>query len=135
MADSVLEGVKPSEKLGRGVFSSGTARRCRRSVPHNVFLERAGITDISVDRLSIAPHVNVLGIALQAASQRGRSFYGWAVVTAGQAARSARSVRASPLPNNSLHADIALPNSAREDRDEQVRHARELADIAHWEQR
>ena len=135
MGDSVLEGVEPLEKLGRGVFSSGAARRCRRSVPHNVFLERTGITDISVDRLSIAPHVNALGIALQAASQRGRSFYGWAVVIAGQATGSARRVRASPLPNNSLHADIALPNSAREDRDEQVRHARELADIALWEQR
>ena len=135
MNDNVLEGVEPSEELGRGVFSSGTARRSRRFIPHNVFLERAGATTISVDRLSMVPRADALRIALEAASQRDRSFYGWAVVIAGRAAQSNRRVQASPLPDNPLHADITLPDSVREDRDEQVRHARELADAAHWEKR
>ena len=134
MNDSGLDGLEPSEELGRGVFSSGVARRSSRSVPHNVFLERAGITNISVDRLSIAPRVEALRIVQETASQRGRSFYGWAVVIAGRAAQSNRRVQASPLPKNPLHADIVLPDSAREERDEQVQHARELANIAHWEE-
>lgn len=133
MSDSALDGVEPSEELGRGVFSSGAARRSRRSVPHNVFLERAGTTNVSVDRLSIASREYAVRAALQVASQRKRSFYGWAVVIAVEAAQSKRCVQASPLPQNSLHADIVLPDSTREDRDEQIQHARELADLAHWE--
>lgn len=137
MNDSGLDGLEPSEELGRGVFSSRVADRAPRSVPHNVFLERAGITNISVDRLSIATRMEALRTAQETASRRGRdrSFYGWAVVIAGRAAQSNRRVQASPQPKNPLHADIVLPDSAREERDEQVQHARELANVAHWEER
>lgn len=133
VADDALEGVERSEELGRGVFSSGAARRSRRSVPHSVFLESVGNPVISVDRLSVAPPAEALDHARIVASRRGRSFYGWAVVVAEQAAASGRRVSATPQPDNPFHADIRLPDSTQEDRDNKIQHARELADASRWE--
>ena len=133
MEDDALNGVRPSEDLGRGVFSSSIARRSRRSIPHTVFLERPGNPTISVDRLSVAPIADALDNARDVASQRARSFYGWAVISAELAASSGRRVSATPLQDNPLHADIELPDSAQEELEEQKRHARELADAARWQ--
>ena len=124
--------VKPSEELGRGVFSSGIARKSRRSVPHTAFLERQGNATISVDRLTVAPRADALDHARDVAAQRGRTFYGWAVVTAAQAASSGRRVLATPQKDNPFHADIELPDPAQDEREDQIRHARELADASHW---
>ena len=55
--------VEPTEELGRGVFSSSTAKRCRRAIPKNVFLEREGNTQISVDRLSLVSAIESTRIA------------------------------------------------------------------------
>lgn len=132
MASEVPDDVEPHEELGRGVFSSGAARRSRRSVPHTVFLERPDHATISVDRLSVASHAEALDHARSVAAQRARTFYGWAVVTAVLAASSGRRVVATPQEDNPFHADIELPDSAQEERDEQVRHARELADASRW---
>ena len=134
MTDEALVGVAASEDLGRGVFSSGVARRSQRSVPHTVFLERPGTTALSVDRLNIASPTEALDHARHVASQRKRTFYGWAVVTAEQAASSGRRVTATPQPDNPFHADIELPDSAEEDRENQIQHARELADASRWQQ-
>lgn len=133
MAADALDGVESSEELGRGVFSSSVARKARRSVPHTVFLESAGNPAISVDRLSMAPIATALDHAREVAMGRERSFYGWAVVAAVRAASSGRRVVATPQPDNPYHADIALPDSAQEDREEQIRHARELADASRWQ--
>lgn len=132
MPDDALNGVEPSEDLGRGVFSSNAARRSRRSVPHSVFLESPGNPAISVDRLSVAPLPQALRRAQGVASGRGRSFYGWAVVSAELAASSGRRVSATPQPDHPFHADIQLPDAAQEEREEQIRHARELADASRW---
>lgn len=132
MKDDALVGVERSEELGRGVFSSRIARRSRRSVPHSVFLERAGNAGISVDRLNVAPLTKALDIARSVAAHRPGSFHGWAVVTAALAASSGRRVLATPQHDNPFHADIVLPDSAQEERDDQVQHARELADASRW---
>ena len=132
MEDDALDGVEPSEDLGRGVFSSRVASRSRRSVPHTVFLERPGNATISVDRLSIAPRTEALDHAQDVAAQRARTFYGWAVVTATRAALSGRRVLATPQEDNPFHADIKLPDSAEDERDDQIQHAQELADAARW---
>ena len=129
--NSRMSGVEPSEELGRGVFSSRTARRSRRSVPHTVFRERLG-NAISVDRLSVAPHTDALDHARNIATQRAQRFYGWAVVTAERAASSGRRVLATPQANNPFHADIELPDPAQDEREDQIRHARELADASQW---
>ena len=121
------------EELGRRVYSSRSAQRASRSrVPFREFLEKPGVTDLSVDRLSAAPPNKVAAIADRDGVARDAVFYGWAVLTVAQAARDGRTAIASPLPNNPYHADIRLPTLAGEDREEQKRHAQELADVSGW---
>ena len=74
-------------------------------------------------------------IADKNAASRGATFYGWAVVSAQKAAAGGRRVKASPKLDNPYHADIVLPDLAREDREEQIRHAQELADSSGWRER
>ncbi|MYD60046.1 MAG: hypothetical protein F4W91_03300 [Gemmatimonadetes bacterium] len=133
---NIPNNIAPEEDLGRSVFSSRDAKRARRSrVSLNAFLEKEGQTDISVDRLSIAPEEEAVAIADNVGTARNRTFYGWAVVTAEEARRSEREAIASPLKNNLYHADIRLPELTAEDREEQKRHAQELADISRWRER
>lgn len=129
--------VGSDEELGRHVFSSRHANRALRStVPHHVFLIQEGRTRISVDRLSVAPASEALASAEASADDRGRTFYGWAAVDAGTARRNDRDVLATPIPDrNPYHGDIVLPDSAATDREEQTRHAQELADASRWRPR
>ena len=133
----VPENIAPEEELGRGVFSSRNAVRAQRSkVPHYIFLTKSGETNISVDRLSVAPADEAIAIADNVAVARNATFYGWALVTAEQAGSNGRRVIASPLLHgNPYHADIVLPGLAAEDREEQKRHAQELADASRWRSR
>lgn len=127
-ADVALE-----EELGRGVASSKGAARAKRSrVPFREFLPQSGETNISVDRLSVAPLNDALAIAEARDTARGRTFYGWVVVTAESAGENGRQVVASPVYDNPYHADIVLPQSVAQDRDSQKRHAQELADSSRW---
>ena len=131
----VLNNIDPDEDLGRGVFSSNHAKRARRSrITHHVFLEREGENKISVDRLSIAPSDTALVLAEKTAVSRNASFYGWATLVANKAETNGRKVVSSPMPkqDNPYHADIILPDSVEEDREEQKRHAQELADYSSW---
>ena len=132
----IPESVNPSEELGRGVSSSRIARRARRpnfQVPFNVFLPPRGERSISVDRLSVAPHDEAVAIADSRDAARGRTFYGWAVTTGFAVTDNGRRIVASPIPDvNPYHADIVLPENAAHDREEQKRHAQELADASRW---
>ena len=122
-----------SENLGRGVFSRKYATRASRSgIPKRVFLERRGVTEISVDRLDLLSEESASEIIRMVAERRGLNFYGWAVLVAESACRSGRRVRASPTGENPRHADIILPDPAGEDYEDQVRHAQELADDSRW---
>ncbi len=125
------------EELGWSVFSQRHANRALRStIPHHVFLTRQGETRISVDRLSVAPQSEVLALAEAAAAERCRTFYGWAAVDAGVARRNGRDVVATPIPKrNPYHGDIVLPDFAKMDREEQTRHAQELAVASQWRPR
>ena len=130
----IFERVRPQEELGRGVFSSKNAKRAKRSrAPAHVFLEKLGEPKISVDRLSVAPLEEVVKIAERVAGVRGASFYGWAIVAAKRIRENCREVVATPLLDNPYHADILLPDGAAEDREEQQRHAQELADASRWQ--
>ncbi|MDE0308558.1 MAG: hypothetical protein OXI60_01830 [Acidiferrobacterales bacterium] len=126
--------VDPTEELGRGIFSSSIAKRSRRAIPKNVFLEREGNARISVDRLSIAPAIESIRIADEVAVQRNRKFYGWAIISAESASQNGRSVEASALIHNQFHADIVLPPEANK-REEQIMHAQLLADLSNWRAR
>ena len=128
--------IAPGEHLGRGVFSRRDAERARRGkVRLNVFLEREGNPRLSVDRLDVAPAAEAVAVAGRVAAARGKPFCGWAVVTAAAAARNGRQVEATPQLDNPCHADIVLPRPAVEDREEQKRHAQELADASVWRER
>ena len=132
----ILKQIGLQEELGRGVFSSKNAKRAKRSrVPAHVFLEKLGESKISVDRLSAAPLEEVFTIAERVAAGRGASFYGWAIVIAKRIRENRREVIATPLPDNPYHAEILLPEGAAEDREEQQRHAQELADASRWQDR
>ena len=90
---SVPPEIAPSEKLGRSVFSQKQAKRAARStVPHYVFLPKEGNTCISVDRLSVAPVSEALALAEANATERCRTFCGWATVDAATARRNYRDV-------------------------------------------
>ena len=128
------DAVDPLEELGRGIFSSRLAKRARTVIPKNVFLEKAGNMRISVDRLSLAPTAEAIRIADEVANQRGRTFYGWAVITAEGASGNGRFVEPSPLERNPFHADIVLPSEAIE-REEQKVQAQLLADASTWRKR
>ena len=108
---NIPNNIAPAEELGRSMFSSREAKRARRSrVSHNAFLEKEGQTDISVDRLSIAPAKEAVAIAdnVGAARTPSATFYGWAFLTAEEADCNGRQAIASPLDNNPYHADIRL---------------------------
>ena len=130
---AIPDAVAAGEHIGRGVFSTKHARRAARSrAPLNIFLERPGEVRLSVDRLDVVPRERAIAIANRVGTLRGRTFHGWAVVLTREARLNGRQVEASPLPDNPGHADIVLPNEATDDREEQKRHAQELADAARW---
>lgn len=126
------------------MVSRKQARYARRNNRNqiNVFLEKEGQKLISVDRLDVAPSVDVLvangekvAAARTLSSGIQRTFYGWAVIEAGKAKASGREVVSSPQRDNPYHADILLPDSVVKDREEQKVHAQELADNSAWRQR
>ncbi len=89
--------------------------------------------NISVDRLDFIKPEEAATFGDSVAVGRNATFYGWAVIAAEDAGGSGRQVAATPLlDSNPYHADIILPDPAAEDRDEQLRHAQELADASHW---
>lgn len=59
------------EELGRRVYSSKNAQRASRSrVPFREFLEKPGVIDLSVDRLSVVPPNEVTAIADRDGTER-----------------------------------------------------------------
>ncbi len=131
------EDIAPHEELGRGVSSGRNARRARRSnLPITEFWPRGNESGVSVDRLTEAGSVQALRIADRRDAERGRTFYGWAVIAADAAGRNGRRVVATPISDaNPYHAEIVLPESAARDKDELRRHAQQLRDSSHWRDR
>jgi hypothetical protein len=134
---SSLDEIARSEDLGRGVFSEKDANRAERSGPRlNLFLTRLGDIEISVDRLCLDLETVFVTLGEDRAKSRRKKFYGWAVITASEAASNGRRVKATPVDDiNPYHADIVLPYSATRDRAIQKLHAKELADRAVWRPR
>ena len=131
-----LGAVGEWEELGRVVFSRSHRRKAANTgaIPYQVFLERAGERTISVDRISRATPEEAAANARRIAEQRepARNFYGWAVVSVESVRAAGLDVAASPYPDNPYHADIVLPGSSTENREEQEQYALDLAIVAHW---
>ena len=124
------------EELGRAIFFRSHRRRASNTglIPYQAFLEQAGERRISVDRLTRAPLPDVAANARRVGEQRDppRNFYGWAVVRVSQVRNAGCEVEDSPLPGNPYHADIVLPDSIEDNRDEQELYAVMLAGMARW---
>ena len=132
--DPTPDPITASEELGRGIFSRRDARAAERGqVRPTVFLERRGLREISVDRLTLAPPDEAVTIADAVAAGRAghQSFYGWAVLAASEAISVGCTVVATPYQWNPYHADIVLPESAT-DEWKQQQYALELAARARW---
>ncbi len=93
---------------------------------------------VSVDRMDHASRNEMAAIAIERGQGRGKEgaeFYGWAILQVREARGNGRTVEASPLESNRYHADIHLNlSNDAERRDEQKRHALELAVRASWEE-
>ena len=125
-----LQPLLPDDPLGRYVLSERRARRALKSgiIAHDIFLERVDRESLSLDRLGFAPDLELAGVADRNAATRGKSFFGWAVVSVQRASEMARRVGPMPLLDNRFHAEIVLnlPTGA-ERRDVAKQHALNLA--------
>ena len=131
-----LPDLEVHEKLGRTVFSRRRAKRARMKgiIDMDIFLEREEADSISVDRMDHAPPIELAELAKQRGQDRTppRNFYGWAVLTVGDARRNGRTVEPTPRPGNFYHADVFLNITQEERRRVQIQHANELAAHSEW---
>ena len=121
---------------GRCVFSSSHRRKAANTgkVPYQAFLEKAGVREISVDRLNCTTPDKSAANGRRVGEQRDPplNFYGWAVVSTERVRNVGCNVVDSPLPGNPYHADIVLPDSVAANREEQEHYAVTLAGMAGW---
>ena len=129
------------EELGRRIFSRSAAKdAARKRVPFHVFLEKIGVKELSVDRLTVAEAepegiAEVVADARQAAAGRKEPpnvFCGWAVVNAEAVRETGGQAKDSPLPNNRYHADVIFPDAKMESWDAQKGYATTLAGKSFW---
>ena len=125
-----------TEHLGRSVFSGKQARKAGRPQPvPEAFLVRREDDRISVDRMDHAKRAEMVELAAARGLERGKEFYGWAILTVAHAATNGRTVEATPLLSNPYHADICLNLPDDGDRREwQKQHSVDLAAHAVWEE-
>ena len=135
---SKMPTLHAAEYLGRSVFSSRQAKRANRPQPiPEAFLVSPGDDRISVDRMDFATRQDMAELAVargQVRSPAGKTFYGWAILTAGNASSNGRTAEATPFESNPYHADICLNLTDGADRRElQKQHSVDLAARARWE--
>ena len=132
--------IEDDEDLGRGIFSSHQRKLSQRNqIPAQVFCDDNSPACISVDRFRYASEEKLAELGDANARKREpigkRKFYGWAVISAVDAAKSGRKVESSPNNENPHHADIYLPDDAKEDEEIREWHAGQLASEATWRER
>ena len=128
--------VQDDEILGRGVFSRKDKKLVANNrVPHKLFLAKSPPEKISTSRLDREPDGKMAELADLDGKDRGQTFYGWAEMSAEAARRMGRKAEASPTPRNHWHADIVLPDAAKEDLQLRKKHAFDLAARSVWRPR
>ena len=125
--------ISSDETIGRRIFSVTKARRAMRgNIAKSIFLEKAGVIQLSTDRTIRARLQDITAIAERSARDRGETFFGWASLPVSKAAMDSRKVKESPTTDNPYHADIVLPANAAKNKDKQKEHAQLLSDAAKW---
>ena len=100
-------------------------------IAYDLFEVDDAMDNLSVDRLDLAPHEEMVRIGDDRGAYRRKPFFGWAVLSVEQASQRGREVRATPQLDNQYHADIILHLSQSDERrDEARQHALHLASMA-----
>ena len=131
--------IKDEDFLGRGIFSSGQAKRAiRGNIDFHIFFYK-GSKSLSVDRFGFCSKEKLTQIQDKNADLRSktegikRSFYGWAEIETKLVRKSGGTVQATPTTDNPYHADINLPKNIN--RDEKISYAKTLASSSEWKPR
>ena len=134
-------GIQGDERLGRRVtdlrylkkiqnrINEGDAHPC----PFQIFKSKPQTTEISVDRLDLAPTRKVAEVAKRITEQHNKVFYGWGVLVYRSIFLIGFTAKESPDldSSNDYHASLYFPDSG-EEKDKRVDFARELAEMATW---
>ena len=140
-----------ADKVGRDVLSRSDRRLIMRGqAPPGLFLDNASPVQLSVHRLApvpnrpppddrsdLAPDLVIAEISRCRAKAQTpeRNFYGWAELSAADAAQDGREVCLSPQPDNPWHADIVLPAEAEREERKREKHATALSHSVEWRER
>ncbi len=137
----IPDAIQPSDQLGREARSQTEARKALRKqkrgmVGHarmTVFRPPDNASEISVNRMGFASDAEMAEIGIRnAAADRGRLFWGWYILSAGDIGAAGCSVEPSPTRDNPYHADIVMPVAlgAEDRRDALTEYAKDLSDCA-----
>lgn len=124
--------IHPGEHIGRQLISSNHFNKQKQPLYGAFYYP--GHSNLSVDRLDHGSLSFLTAVGEQNAKSRGpgRSFYGWARLTAEEASRDGRKVEADPIPHtNPFHALIHLASDTITDQDRKAV-AIELARISRF---
>lgn len=124
--------LRSDEKLGRQVSSSTYISKLKRGDVPPVLFVREGSPEVSTDRLHSDYFPDVANSETDFHKNRGRTFYGWAVISQDKLSQIGLAATPSPTPDNPYHADIILPLSPEPDRHEIYPYAVKLAAKASW---
>ena len=133
--------IRASDELGREARSQTEAKKALRKrekgpVGHarmTVFRPPDDASEISVNRMGFASDAEMADIGIRNdAADRGRLFWGWYILSAGDIGAAGCSVKPSPSCDNPYHADIVVPVALDADdrRDALTEYAKDLADRA-----
>ena len=122
--------VLDKEVLGRELRSSRQFTPSTGRIKPNAFEPPKGKQNISVDRLSLVSRALAVAIGNKHSRARGRTFYGFAEISAGQVRETKASVSGRPALDNPIHGNIQLPPD--DGRDFILDIARQLAERAQF---
>lgn len=126
--------IDDDDNLGRCVYSGRDKKKINNGhTPYRLFFTNS--PKISVDRLDYKTNEQMTEIADANGENRKQKFYGWAEITVRATKEMDRKVEISPTLDNPWHADIVLPENAKEDEILQKEHAHSLALHARWRDR
>ena len=129
--------IGTNEDLGREEHSERSARyafrnrntKSRRGPRVGRFKPPKDSNEISTNRFGFASESEMAAIGSRNAVSRGKSFWGWYILSVHDVEEAGCRVVPSPLSNNPYHADIVFPVAldAEDRRDLLIEFARDLA--------
>lgn len=137
--------INDSERLGRQVSDGSKAKKAAggKFTPKIFMPNSKGDRVVSLDRLDMAPLLNVAKIAFAHATAIRKTFYGWANVRARFVRENGRTVEHVPELGNEYHSEVYYPLKTcgknltelqlKQWNEEAKEHAIDLALSAEWQ--